>query len=101
MMIHVAGTLATLDGFIKFTAQSAEGAELRSLTSRSTWILEFSEHQWKIVHQHTSAPIDFKTTKALFNRKRTETERREVRKRNRHAHVAHQRRPQSPDHERV
>ena len=24
MMIHVAGTLAKLDGFIKFTAQSAE-----------------------------------------------------------------------------
>ena len=31
VIIHVADTLATLDGFIKFTAQSAEGAELRSL----------------------------------------------------------------------
>jgi ketosteroid isomerase-like protein len=70
VIIHIADTLATLDGFIIFTAQSAEGAELRSLTSRLTWILEFSEHPWKIVHQHTSAPIEFQTTKAIFNRKR-------------------------------
>jgi ketosteroid isomerase-like protein len=66
--VHIADTLATLDGFIGFSAQSPEGAILRSLTSRLTWILELRNPGWKIVHQHTSAPIDFKTTKAIFSR---------------------------------
>jgi ketosteroid isomerase-like protein len=66
--VHIADALATLDGFVKFSAQSSEGAILRSLTSRLTWILEPRNDRWKVVHQHTSAPIEFKTTKAIFSR---------------------------------
>jgi ketosteroid isomerase-like protein len=66
--IRVGDALATLDGFVKFTAQSAEGAEMRSLTSRLTWVLQSVNHQWKIVHQHTSAPVAFEGAKAIFNR---------------------------------
>ena len=66
--IRVGGDLASLDGFVTFTARSAEGADLRSLTERLTWVLGFADGQWKIVHQHSSAPLDFKTAKAIFSR---------------------------------
>jgi len=42
--------------------------DLRSLDSRLTMTLRQRDDGWKLVHEHTSSPIDFETTKAVFNR---------------------------------
>jgi ketosteroid isomerase-like protein len=53
---------------LTYAAISGEGQELRSLQNRISITVRQSEQGWKIVHQHTSAPIDFTTMKPLLNR---------------------------------
>jgi uncharacterized protein (TIGR02246 family) len=65
---HTDGELAVATAFVRFTAVSAEGKELRYLEERLTWIVRRKEGNWKIIHQHTSAPIDPKTMKVILQR---------------------------------
>jgi ketosteroid isomerase-like protein len=58
--------LAIGHAILTYTALSAEGKELRSLNNRVTAGLKRSGGCWKIVHQHTSAPVDFKSMKAIL-----------------------------------
>jgi uncharacterized protein (TIGR02246 family) len=62
------GGLAIVHSFVRFTALSAEGKALRTMQERLTWTLVQKEGGWKIAHQHTSAPIDFKTLKVILQR---------------------------------
>ena len=62
------GDLATLTAIVKFTAVSAQGQELRFLQNRLTWIARKKNGTWKIIHQHTSSPIDFSTMKVILQR---------------------------------
>lgn len=61
------GDLATVTAFARFAAVSSRGEELRFLYNRITLVVrrDGSEagsnagpNDWKIIHQHTSAPID-------------------------------------------
>lgn len=47
-----------------YTAMSAEGEKLRSLDNRITVVLKRTNDVWKVIHEHTSAPIDHATLKA-------------------------------------
>lgn len=47
-----------------YTAVSAEGEKLRSLDNRITVVLKRTGDSWKVIHEHTSAPIDHTTLKA-------------------------------------
>ena len=50
---------------------SADGKELRSMDNRITWVLRRSvDGAWKIVHEHSSAPVDFDTGKDSLRRMR-------------------------------
>src|ERR1700733_4045731 len=60
--------LATLTAFVKFTAISEAGGELRVRENRLTWVARKKEGSWKIIHQHSSGPIDFKTMKVVLKR---------------------------------
>lgn len=53
----VTGELATLTARVVYAAISPEGAELRSMQNRLTWVLKFEGGTWKIIHEHTSVPI--------------------------------------------
>lgn len=64
---RVAQDLAVLHAFVSFAAIDTGGATLRSMTNRITMALARQGDDWKIVHQHTSAPIDGET-KAIFQR---------------------------------
>jgi uncharacterized protein (TIGR02246 family) len=55
--------LAVAHAFVYYRGMSAEGLEMHSMHNRLTWILSQKSGQWKIVHEHTSAPIDFETMK--------------------------------------
>jgi hypothetical protein len=49
--------LAFLTARVIYTAISASGAELRSMQNRLTWVLKADAGEWKIIHEHTSAPL--------------------------------------------
>jgi uncharacterized protein (TIGR02246 family) len=52
--------------FLTFTGVSAQGKELRSMTNRLTMVFKRDGAAWKIAHEHTSAPIDHATLKAVL-----------------------------------
>lgn len=64
----VAQGLAVVHVFVTYKAVGADGVDLRSLDNRLTAIFRQRGDGWKIVHEHTSSPIDCETTKAIFNR---------------------------------
>ena len=53
---------------VAYAAIDTQGGELRSLTSRMSVALRREGGGWKIFHEHTSAPLDFSTTKAILQR---------------------------------
>lgn len=64
----VDGGLATGHAILTYTAYSADGQRLRSLNNRISAALRREPDGWKIFHEHTSAPIDHRTTQALLHR---------------------------------
>jgi uncharacterized protein (TIGR02246 family) len=53
---------------VTFAAISAQGNRLRAMTNRLSVGLEKRGGVWKIVHEHTSLPIDTESGTALFSR---------------------------------
>ena len=50
--------MGAISAFTTFAAISPDGTELRSMNNRLTWILRKEpDGAWKIVHEHTSAPV--------------------------------------------
>jgi len=66
--VEVEQDLASVQAFLTFTAVSPAGETLRSMNNRLTWVLRRRGAAWKIVHEHTSAPVDFTTSKAMLKR---------------------------------
>lgn len=66
--IIVGERLATLTAFLSYTALADDGKELRSMQNRLTWVLRPEANTWKIVHEHTSAPVGFDDMKAILKR---------------------------------
>ena len=64
----VCGDLAYGHAFVRFSAETADGTELRSLNNRLTLVLKRQHNGWKLVHEHTSAPIDPASCKAMLQR---------------------------------
>ena len=60
--------LASVHALITIRGLSADGVELRSMQNRLTWIVRRVNGAWKVVHEHTSAPLDPETTKAILRR---------------------------------
>jgi uncharacterized protein (TIGR02246 family) len=65
---RVLGDMATAQAFVKFSAVSPAGETLRSLNNRLTWVLHREAGAWKVIHEHTSAPVDNATGKPMFQR---------------------------------
>lgn len=65
----VTSDLAVAHAFVTYQAESSAGIFLRSLTNRMTWSLLPRLGAWKVVHEHTSAPADFNTSKVMLQRK--------------------------------
>jgi uncharacterized protein (TIGR02246 family) len=64
------GDLAIGHAILTYTAHAADGREIRSLNNRLTIALRRSGDAWKIIHEHTSAPIDHASAKAMLRRER-------------------------------
>jgi ketosteroid isomerase-like protein len=61
--------LAMVSAIVTYAGASSGGEPLRSMQNRITWVLRTSGHNLRIVHEHTSAPIDFNDSKAILERK--------------------------------
>ena len=68
--VHISATedLATLLAVITYSEVGPDGATQESMQNRLTWILKRRGDVWKIVHEHTSAPVDFETAKVDLQR---------------------------------
>jgi ketosteroid isomerase-like protein len=61
--------LCVVSAFFKYAGISADGQQLRAMQNRLTWTLAPDGSGWKIVHEHTSAPVRFEDGKAILERK--------------------------------
>ena len=50
--------------FVRYAGLSADGAELRAMTNRMSWVVE----DGKVVHEHSSSPASFETGKVILSR---------------------------------
>lgn len=62
----VAHDISIVHAFIIYKGVSAEGKELRSMQNRMTWVLKQKDNAWKIIHEHTSAPVNPETAKVIL-----------------------------------
>lgn len=61
------GELAIGYATLTYTAISSDDKKLRSLSNRITMALRRTGESWKVFHEHTSAPIDHQSTKAILH----------------------------------
>jgi len=54
--------------YFTYTALAENGEKLRSLTNRISMALKKIEGNWKVFHEHTSAPIDHQSLQAILQR---------------------------------
>jgi uncharacterized protein (TIGR02246 family) len=66
--IRTAGEMAVATAYARFAAVSEKGEELRSLQNRLTWVAIKKDGAWKIIHEHTSGPVDGETMKVRLQR---------------------------------
>jgi len=67
---EVGADLTVVTAIATYAAVAANGEQLRSLQNRMTWSLARRAGAWKIVHEHSSAPIGSKDLKAILHRDR-------------------------------
>jgi ketosteroid isomerase-like protein len=60
--------LTMVSAMVTYAGVSAQGEQMRSMQNRLTWVLRTSGHVLRIIHEHTSAPIDFNDSKAILQR---------------------------------
>lgn len=60
--------VATVSAIVTYAAESLDGKPLRSIQNRITWVLRETGHVFRIVHEHTSAPVGFEDSKAILAR---------------------------------
>lgn len=66
--VAVDGDLGTLSALVAYSAESAAGNRVRQMTNRLTWVLARTEGTWRVIHEHTSAPVDDATGKVILAR---------------------------------
>ena len=64
----VAGDMALVHGFVTYQGVARDGTPLRAMHNRMTQGLRRRDGAWKVVHEHTSSPVDFATGKAMLSR---------------------------------
>lgn len=68
VQLTVTGDIAVAHAFVTYKGVSAEGEELRAMHNRLTAVFKQKSSAWKIIHEHTSAPVDFETAKVILQR---------------------------------
>lgn len=64
--IELGADMAFVTALVKFAAISETGEELRYLQNRLTWVVSKKNDKWKVIHQHTSSPVNFETLQVIL-----------------------------------
>ena len=59
---------AAMSAVATYTGMTGQGAEIRSMQNRMSWVLKTSGHVLRVVHEHTSVPVGFEDAKAILHR---------------------------------
>ena len=59
---------AAMSAVVTYAAISVQGQEIRATQNRFSWVLKPRGHVWRVVHEHTSAPVGFEDAKAILTR---------------------------------
>ena len=65
---QVDACVASVHAFVNYANVGPDGAVQRAMDNRLTWTLVRSAEGWAIVHEHTSAPVDFESMKVQLTR---------------------------------
>jgi len=57
--------VAIIHAFATYACISAEGNARHATRNRLTWVLRRRAGGWRVVHEHTSVPVDFRTSTAI------------------------------------
>ena len=68
LRIEQTDELASITAIVRYAAVNEKGEELRHMYNRLTWVARKFGEDWKVIHQHTSSPIDFSTMKVMLTR---------------------------------
>ena len=68
IQVREAGDMGYASAAVKYTGISESGERLRSLFNRMTWVAGRKDGEWKIIHEHTSGPVDRETHKVILER---------------------------------
>jgi ketosteroid isomerase-like protein len=60
--------MASVSAIVTYASQSAQGELLQAMQNRITWVLRTTGHVLRIIHEHTSAPINVNDSKAILKR---------------------------------
>lgn len=60
--------IACLFAIFTFQGLSGSGETTHAMDNRFTWVLKNQRGGWLIMHEHSSAPIDFVSNKVILNR---------------------------------
>jgi ketosteroid isomerase-like protein len=60
---------AFVSSMVRYAWVSAYGDELRAMEHRITWGVRTREHVLRILHEHTSIPIDYEDMKPILQRR--------------------------------
>jgi ketosteroid isomerase-like protein len=64
-------SIVTASAVTSYAELSAEGQELSAMQNRLSWVLKSIDGEWKIVHEHTSAPVGFDDGKVILKREKS------------------------------
>ena len=56
-------------GDVKYTALNEENKILRSISNRLTWVIKSSNGNLKIVHEHSSLPINMESFSGIVKKR--------------------------------
>ena len=65
---QVSGDMALLTASLTYRAIDKDGTPLRSLDNRLSWVLRQRAGHWRVVHEHTSAPLAHEDGKGILKR---------------------------------
>jgi ketosteroid isomerase-like protein len=60
--------LAIVSSIVTYTGMSAQGQALQSMANRITWAVRLTDGGARILHEHTSAPVEFGGMTAILKR---------------------------------
>jgi ketosteroid isomerase-like protein len=66
--VTTSNDLSIVHAFINYTSRSPSREAARSMDNRLTWTLSLRAGVWEVIHEHTSAPVNFDGGKIILKR---------------------------------